>query len=79
MHLEYGRPTKMLGKRPGDLVIGIIVSLLFGVGSGALSFVLMIANGMNDTLATIGALGVLAIMIAFCLIGTILWLRRNVT
>jgi hypothetical protein len=75
MPLDYGSPTKRPQGQARDLVLGIVISLLMGVGAGAITFGLLMSSRFRDEIATIMACGVTAMVIAVCLMITVAWLR----
>ncbi len=74
--LDYGRPAAR-GADRRDLILGVVICLMFSLGSGAIAFGLMIVKGLKDDIGTILAIGVAAVMLALSLVGLMVWLRSR--
>jgi hypothetical protein len=77
--LDYGRPERRAGGPASvrDTILGIAISLLLGLGAGAIAFGLLIVGArIREPEATVIAAGITAITIAVSLLVLLLWLRR---
>ncbi|HYO08470.1 MAG TPA: hypothetical protein VER17_05820 [Tepidisphaeraceae bacterium] len=72
MPLDYGSPAERQVAAPvRDLIVGIGISLALGLGTGCLTFGLMLAFNIQEIPATFVAIGGTLLMLSLGLIGTI--------
>ena len=68
--LDYPTVSPSSAKRARrELVIGIVMCGLVGIGSGAAAMWIMIRIGVGTKIGVVGGLGGAALMTAICLIG----------